>query len=294
MARLQRRSFTESDDVRELPSARVDIVELDDRVVGRMTYQPGWKWSTHERLVAGTHTCQLHHVGVTLSGLLRVEMKDGVNVDLEPGDVFEIPPGHDAWVIGAEAWVAVDFEAARGLMQTVSTDRVLTSILFTDIVDSTSKAVVYGAGRWRDIVARHNEIAERVVDRHGGRVVKTTGDGVIAVFDSSERAVGAAAQLADAVAVLDIAIRAAVHAGEVEHRSGDVRGVAVHVAARMMALAKPGDVLVSRTVHDVLESSELALEDYGEHELKGLPGSRRLYRLARRPGRNRPLPASAH
>lgn len=294
MARLQRRRFSESDDVRELSRARVEIVELDDRVVGKMVYEPGWKWSADERPVATTHTCQLHHLGVTLSGRLRVQMKDGVEVELGPGDVFEIPAGHDAWVIGAEPWIAVDFEAARGLARRPDADRVLASLLFTDIVDSTSKAVIHGAARWRDLVGRHNEIAEKVVDRHRGTLVKTTGDGVIAIFDSAARAVRAAAQLSDAVSVLELSIRASVHAGEIEQLNGDVRGVAVHAAARIMALAKPGDVLVSDIVADILESTDFSLEDYGEHELKGLPGKRRVYRLARRPGRNRPVPASAH
>lgn len=296
MTRLQRRRFTESDDVREISRGSIAVVELDDRVVGRIEYQPGWRWSVDMKPLAGTHACQLHHVGVTLGGRLRVQMQDGVELEIGPGDVFEIPPGHDAWVIGDEPWVAVDFEAMRELSRAdaSSVRRVLAAILFTDIVDSTAKAVAHGQRRWREIVARHNEVAERIVDRHNGRLVKTTGDGVIALFNSAERAVRAGAKLTDALRPLDLTIRAAVHSGEVEPLVDDVRGVAVHVAARMMAVATPGDVIVSASVRDVLEGSDLVLDDFGIHKLRGLPGQRQLYRLGRAPGRAAPLPASAH
>jgi class 3 adenylate cyclase len=296
MARLQRRRFNESDDVREIPRGRIDVVEIEDRVIGRMTYEPGWRWSVDQRPLAQTRTCQLHHVGVTMSGRLRVQMQDGVELELGAGEVFEIPPGHDAWVVGDEPWVAVDFEAMRAFRRSQSDGprRVLSTILFTDIVDSTAKAVGHGPTRWRELVGQHNEIAERVIDRHGGRLVKTTGDGVIALFDSAEAAIRAGSQLTDQLRPLEIAIRAAVHSGEIEPAPNDVRGVAVHAAARMMALAEPGDVVVSATVRDVLDGTDVSLEDYGMHELKGLPGKRQLYRLTRPPGRHLPLPASAH
>ena len=230
-----------------------------------------------------------------MSGQLRVQMQDGVELELGPGEVFEIPPGHDAWVVGDEAWVSIDFEAVRSLtLHSSAPHRVLATILFTDIVDSTGKAVAYGPGRWRQIVASHNEIAERVIDRHGGRLVKTTGDGVIALFDSAERAVFAAAQLTESVRRLEIQIRSAVHSGEVEPALNDVRGVAVHAAARMMALGQPGDVILSATVRDIIDGSEIEVEDFGARELRGLPGKRQLYRLARQPGRHAPVPASAH
>jgi class 3 adenylate cyclase len=296
LGRLQRRRFSESDDVRESPRARIDVVELDDRVVGRISYDPGWHWSQDMKLLAGTNSCQFHHVGVTLSGRLRVQMQDGVELELGAGDVFEIPPGHDAWVIGDEPWVAVDFEAMQtfGRSEASRPRRVLAAILFTDIVDSTSKAIAHGPARWREVVGRHNEIAERVIDRQGGRLVKTTGDGVIGLFDSAEGAIRAGSQLTDALRRLDVTIRAAVHTGEIEASPTDVRGVPVHLAARMLAIAQPGDLLVSSTVRDLVDDSELSFEDYGTHELKGIPGKRHVYRLGRPPGRQAPLPASAH
>src|SRR3954453_6224503 len=237
MARLQRKRFSTPDDVRNVPKGRVDIVELDDRVVGRMTYEPGWRWSKDIQPIAGTASCQFHHVGVALSGRLRVQMPDGTELEGGPGDVLEFPPGHDAWVVGDEPWVSIDFEAMRmyGRAQPSGGRRVLYSILMTDIVDSTAQAVTHGPAAWRDIVSHHNELAERITDRHGGQLVKTTGDGVIALFDSAERAVRAGAAFAVAVEPLGVLVRAGVHTGEVELSGGDVRGVAVHAAARIMA-----------------------------------------------------------
>ena len=292
MAHLQRRRFTDPDDVRTVPNGRIDVVELDDRVVGRMTYEPGWRWSVDVKPIAATDSCQFHHIGVTLSGVLRAQMGDGTELEIGPGDVFEIPPGHDAWVVGDEPWISVDFEAMRayGRTEPASGRRTLFSILFTDIVDSTAQAVARGPAAWRDIVRGHNELAEREIDRYEGRLVKTTGDGLIALFDSAERAVRAGAALGDVLKPLGIRVRAGVNSGEVELAAGDVRGVAVHAAARIMALASPDDVWVSATVRELVDGSGLEFADCGLHELKGLPGQRQLYELVRpRSGRARPL-----
>jgi class 3 adenylate cyclase len=280
--RLQRRRFSEPSDVRMLPRGRIDVVELDDLVVGRMSYEPGWRWSVDIKPIAGTDTCQYHHVGVTLSGRLRVEMPDGTELEIGPGDVFEIPPGHDAWVVGDEPWVSVDFEAMRsyGKQQDARDERILASIVLTDIVDSTRRAAELGAERWRDLVGEHNRKASTAIDRHRGRLVKTTGDGVLAQFDGAERAVRGAAAIRDAAEGLGLAIRAGVHTGEVQTIAGDVRGITVHTAARIMAVAGSGEILVSATVMDILDGSGLTFEDGGIHELKGLHGARQLYRLA--------------
>jgi class 3 adenylate cyclase len=219
-------------------------------------------------------------------------MRAGTELEIGPGDVFEIPPGHDAWVVGDEPWVSVDFEAMRAYARVAPTGgrRTLSSILFTDIVDSTAQAVAHGPAAWRDIVRSHNELAEREIDRHEGRLVKTTGDGVIGLFDSAERAVRAGASLADGLKPLGIRVRAGVHSGEVELIPGDVRGVAVHAAARIMALAAPDDVWVSATVRELLDGTGLEFDDRGLHELKGIHGKRQLYALVRpRSARARPL-----
>ena len=288
---MQRRRFSDPDDVRTIPHGRVDVVELDDRVVGRMTYEPGWRWSVDVKPIAETDTCQFHHFGVTISGRLRAQMRDGTELEVGPGDVFEIPPGHDAWVVGDEPWVSVDFEAMRAYARAAPTSgrRTLSSILFTDIVDSTAQAVAQGPAAWRDTVRSHNELAEREIDRHEGRLIKTTGDGVIGLFDGAERAVRAGAALAEVLRPLGIRVRAGVHSGEVELTPGDVRGVAVHTAARIMALASPDDVWVSSTVRELVDGTGLEFEDRGLHDLKGIPGQRQLFALVRPRARARPL-----
>jgi class 3 adenylate cyclase len=280
LARLQKRRFSEPDEVRPVPNGQIEVVRLDDRVVGRVKYEPGWRWSKDVKPVAATASCQFHHFGITLSGRLRAQMQDGVELEIGPGEIFELPPGHDAWVVGDEPWVSVDFEAMSGYGRSTgdSWRRSVATIMLTDIVDSTGRAVAVGPSRWREILSRHNEIAERIIEGHEGRLVETTGDGVIAVFDGAERAVRAAAALTEAVRSLDIHIRAGVHTGEVDQAAGEVRGVAIHAAARISALAEPDSVLVSSTVRDLADGSSLEFEDHGLHHLKGLPGERRLFR----------------
>lgn len=282
MARLQRQRFEESQDVRVTPRGRVEVVELGDRVVTRITWMPGWRWSVDVKPIVGTNLCQSHHVGIALSGQSRILMPDGIELALRAGDVFEIPPGHDAWVVGDEPFVNVDFEALRGFAKPTGdqTRRSLASILMTDIVDSTALAVALGPARWKEVIGRHNGITERIIDRHEGRLVKTTGDGVIGLFDSAERAVRAAVGIARSVHDLNLRTRAAVQTGEIELTAGDVRGVVVHATARMMALGGPDEVIVSTTVRDLLDGTDLEVEDFGRHELKGLPGERQLYRLS--------------
>ena len=279
--RLQRRRFAEPSDVRVFSRGRVEVVELEDTVVGRMTYEPGWRWSVDVQPLAGTDSCQYHHLGVTQSGRLRIQMLDGTELEVGPGDVFEIPPGHDAWVVGDEPWISVDFEAMRtyGKGKDAVVERILASIVMTDIVDSTMHASELGPSRWRDLVGEHNRKAVAAIDRHRGRMVKTTGDGVLAQFDGAERAVRAAAAIRDSVRELGLEIRAGVHSGELQVTDEDIRGIAVHTASRIMAVAGAGEVLVSATVMDLVDGSGLSFEDAGSHELKGLHGVRQLYRL---------------
>jgi class 3 adenylate cyclase len=281
MARLQRRKFEESDDVRNAPHSIVKMVELGDRIVAHMTFLPGWRWSQDMGPIVGTKSCQSHHLGYAMSGRLHVETNDGIQMEVGPNEVFEIPPGHDAWVVGDEPFVTVDFEAMRGFARTdpEATRRTLATLLMTDIVDSTARAVELGPGRWEELVGRHNEVAERSIDRNEGRLIKTTGDGVIGLFDSAERAVRSAIAINNALKELDLTVRAAVQTGEVELSAGDVRGVVVHTTARMMALAGPGQIVVSTTVRDLLDGAGFQFQDFGTHELKGLPGQRQLFML---------------
>ncbi len=279
--RMQRRRFSEAVDVRRFPHGRIDVVELDDVVVGRMTYEPGWRWSTDIKPIAGTELCTYHHLGVTLSGRLRVETPDGTELEIGPGEVFEIPPGHDAWVVGDVPWVSVDFEAMRSYARgpDARDNRSLATILFTDIVDSTMVATRVGDSTWKELLAQHNEQAQAAVDRHRGRVVKWTGDGMLALFDGAERAARSAILLRSKVDGLGLKVRQAIHSGEVEVSAGDVRGIAVHAAARILMLAQPSEILISGTVHDLLDGSAFTFADRGRHELKGMSGERPIFAI---------------
>jgi class 3 adenylate cyclase len=286
MARLQAKSLEAPDEVRRTPYGRVDIYNLDDLVIGRMVFEPGWRWSEHVQPIAGTKLCQYHHVGVCVAGRLANRLEDGSMIEIGPGQVFDIPPGHDGWVVGDEAFVAYDVAGVRSFARVdENTQRVLGAVLFTDIVDSTALAESFGPARWRELVATHNERIQFELDRFRGRLIKTTGDGVLALFDGSERAVRAAAAICVAAKALGLAIRAGVHTGEVELVAGDVRGLPVHIAARIMALAGPGEVYVSSAVEELVAGTGLTFEDAGKHELKGVSGARQLYRLAEVPAR---------
>ena len=285
MARLQAKSLERPDEVRPTPFGHVDIYTLDDLVIGRMVFEPGWHWMEHVRPIAGTTLCQYHHVGICIQGRLGTRMEDGTTNEIGPGMVYEIPPHHDGWVIGDEPFVAYDVAGVRSFARIeAATERVLGAIVFTDIVDSTALAESLGATRWRELVGAHNERLQFELDRYRGRLVKTTGDGVLALFDGSERAVRAAAAMCRAVLPLGLTIRAGIHTGEVELVAGDVRGLAVHIAARVMAVAGPSDVMVSATTYELVAEAGLAFEDVGLHELKGVTGARRLYRLTLAPG----------
>jgi class 3 adenylate cyclase len=259
---------------------RIDIYTLDDLVIGRMVLEPGWHWMEHVRPIAGTSLCQYHHVGICISGRLGNRLEDGTTTEIGPGMVFEIPPGHDGWVVGDEPFVAYDVAGVRSFARIeAASERVLGAVLFSDIVDSTAIAETVGATRWRELVGAHNERIQLELDRYRGRLVKTTGDGVLALFDGSERAVRAAAAICLAAKSLGLAIRVGIHTGEVELVAGDVRGLTVHVAARVMSVAGPGEVLVSATTNELVADSGLTFADAGSHELKGVTGARRLYRL---------------
>lgn len=281
MARLQRKRFSEPVEVRRFPRGRLDVVELDDIVVGRMTHEPGWRWSVDVRPIAGTDRCQYHHVGITLQGRLHAELPDGAELEIGPGDVFEIPPGHDAWVVGDEPWISVDFAGVRSYARHPEqrSERILASLLYTDIVDSTAQANRLGEQHWREVIGQHNERAQAVVDRYHGRVVKFTGDGMLATFDGAERSVRAAMTLRPWVHELELHLRQGIHTGEVEVLVSDLRGIAVHVAARIMALAGPDEILVSGTVRDLLDGAGFEFEDRGLHLLKGLSGPRPVFAL---------------
>jgi class 3 adenylate cyclase len=158
-------------------------------------------------------------------------------------------------------------------------DRVLSTVMFTDIVDSTATASRIGDTEWHRLLDRHDRIADEVIARYRGRLVKSTGDGVLATFDGPARAVFAAREIGQRVEPLGLRIRAGAHTGEIELGERDLAGIAVHVAARVAARAGSSEVLVSSTVKDLVVGSGLTFEDAGEHELKGVPDRWHLYRV---------------
>jgi class 3 adenylate cyclase len=165
----------------------------------------------------------------------------------------------------------------HGKRERVASERTLATVLFTDIIDSTQTAARLGDQQWRRLLDRHDTESLRCVDRFGGRMVKQTGDGMLATFDGPARGVQCAQLLSDTLAPLGLPIRAGLHTGEVERRGEDVGGIAVHIGARVASLAGAGEVYVSRTVRDLVVGSDLHFEDRGTHELKGVPESWQLY-----------------
>jgi class 3 adenylate cyclase len=191
-------------------------------------------------------------------------------------------PGGDTMPFADDSVALLDAveEFLTGRLAPVELDRVLTTVLFTDIVNSTGLAASLGDRRWRELLSRHDALVEGEVARFRGRLVKSTGDGVLATFDGPGRAVRCARALRDGVRALGLEIRAGLHSGEIELHGDDVAGIAVHTGQRVAAHARPNEVLVSRTVADLLAGSDFTFYDQGERDLKGVPGSWRLYAVA--------------
>jgi class 3 adenylate cyclase len=161
-------------------------------------------------------------------------------------------------------------------------DRVLVTVLFTDIVESTRRAAVIGDRQWRALLDRHNCVLRREISRFRGREIKNLGDGFLATFDSPARAVRCASAIAEALARLGVAVRCGLHTGEIEQQRYDISGIAVHIAARIAAMAPAGEALVSRTVRDLVTGSGLNFEDRGVHLLRGVPEEIHLFAIMHR------------
>jgi class 3 adenylate cyclase len=278
MIDLRLKSFAAPDQTIELPLLRAEVVELGDFTVGYVVHQPGWSWSEHVRPSVGGEWCQAHHVGVLLSGRTGVRFPDGRSYEIAPLEVVDIAPGHDGWVIGDEPAVMLEWAGLHTFAgPALSRGRALTTLLFTDLVDSTPTAAKLGDRAWRELLTGHFAAARSVLDRFGGREIYTTGDGIVATFDGPANALRAAEGIKDSAARHRLRVRAGVHVGEVEFAGGDVRGVAVHEAARIMGKAAAGEILVSETTRALVQPSGFAFDDRGTHTLKGLEGERRLY-----------------
>jgi pimeloyl-ACP methyl ester carboxylesterase len=194
-------------------------------------------------------------------------------VELEGAD-------HLLWAGDQEPVLNQIEEFLTGARRSADVDRVLTTILFTDIVDSTHRAAALGDRDWRQVLTRHYEAARAQITRYRGREAQTTGDGLLACFDGPARAVHCALAIADAVRPLGLEIRAGLHTGECYVRGAEVTGIAVHIGARIAALAGPGEVLVSGTVKDLVVGARLTFTDKGRQALKGIPDPWQIYMVS--------------
>jgi class 3 adenylate cyclase len=203
-----------------------------------------------------------------------------------PGARLVELPGADCYPFYTPKSDAILDEIQRfltGARDELATERELATVLFTDIVGSTDLAARLGDAQWLDVKAQHDEVVRRHLAAFRGREVATTGDGFLVTFDGPARALQCAVRIRDSIRSLGLEIRAGLHTGEIERLDGDIAGIAVHLAARIMAVAEPGEVVVSGTLTDLVVGSGVRFEDRGSQELKGIPGSWHLYCVARLP-----------
>src|SRR5919197_488095 len=189
-----------------------------------------------------------------------------------PGAKYVELPGdaHTLWAGDTDALVDEIEEFLTGMRPAPRPDRVLATVLFTDVVGSTKRLAEIGDARWRELIDAHHTAVRPPLDRYQGREIDTAGDGFFATFDGPARAIRCARAICEGVHALDLQVRAGLHTGECELVNGSVRGIAVHIGARVASLAAPGEVLVSSTVKDLVAGSGIEFADRGEHRLKGI------------------------
>ena len=279
MADKRIKNFATPDDLLRLPKMTAQLVELGEVTLSKMISEPGWRWSEHIRPNVGGDWCQVRHMGFVLSGQLGTLYPDGTEIVYGPDDVFEIVPGHDGYTVGDEPCVQIMFAGNRPFFDSFligSGNRVLATLLFTDLVDSTAMASELGDKRWRALLSAHFVAARAELERYRGREIKTTGDGLLATFDSPGQALRCAAAIRGLTHRDGLRMRAGVHLGEVELVDDDIRGVTVHEASRIMGAAGPDEILVSEVTRTIAETSGLRFDDRGAYTLKGLDGEWRL------------------
>lgn len=281
MDRRYARNFGDPDELAELEKLRSEVIHLAGVTISHDVHEPGWRWSTHVKPIVGADWCQFRHLGYVLKGRMHVLLDDGHEYEVAQGDVMMIPAGHDAWIVGDHPFELLSWAGGRGWLGPLDAglERVLTTLVMTDIVGSTSLATRLGDRAWGEVLASFTESARDTIARFRGTLVELTGDGVLVRFDGAVRAVKCAAALRSAAAELDLQIRAVVHTGEVEIAEGGLRGVALHESARMLSLAGPGEILVSGTTRALASDPAIAFGDRGSHELRGLEGTYELYAL---------------
>ena len=272
-ARVRSKNFNAPDATRNLGHGEGSYVEVAGLAVGRARLEPGWRWSADVKPLVGTASCEIHHFQMILEGRMGVRMDEGGDYEFGPGEVIDLPPGHDVWVVGDAPLVLVDMSGnSAEFSLPVSQARAVVTMLMTDIVDSTKTAAEIGDAAWRQRLANHNRLVRRQLERFGGREVDTTGDGFLAAFASAEAGLRAALSIHEAVASAGVAVRVGVHTGDVDLLpDGNLRGIAVHETARIMAAAPGGSVYTSGVSRALANSSGLHFESAGVHALKGIP-----------------------
>ena len=271
--RLTSRNFSSPDQTRHLGQGSGSYVVVAGLAIGRATLEPGWRWSVDVKPMVRTPSCEIHHFQMILEGRLGIRMDEGDEYEFGPGEVIDLPPGHDVWVVGDRPVVIVDMSGnSAEFSLPVSESRAVVTMLMTDIVDSTRTAADIGDAAWRQRLANHDRLVRRELERFRGREVDTTGDGFLAAFASAEAGLRAGLAAQQAVAATGIQIRAGVHTGEVDLLAGgDLRGIAVHEAARITAAAPAGSVYTSGITRALSSASGLRFESAGPHALKGIP-----------------------
>lgn len=241
-----------------------------------------------------TPTLALHRVGdpipIDSARYLAEQVPDARLIELPGAD-------HWWWVGETEPIIEAVEEFVTGVRPQRQAHRMLATVLFTDIVASTERATELGDNAWRELLERHNATCREQIAAFRGREVTSTGDGFLATFDGPARAVRCARAISEGVREIGLGVRAGVHTGECELLDDNIGGIAVHIGARVAAAAGAGEVLVTSTVCDLVVGSGIAFEDAGERELKGIPGSWRLYRMVDSPiedgGGREPTPPNA-
>jgi len=269
--RIQRTSLLRPDRTQAFEHGGGVVVRIGELSVGRARLEPGWRCSVDIQPLVGTRSCELHHVHVVLAGTFAVRLDDGEEMRFTANDVCDIPPGHDAWVVGDDAVDLLDISGnvdAFGLPAARST-AVLT-MLMTDIVSSTETAERLGGSAWRQLLERHHRLIRNQLDRFGGTEVDTTGDGFLVTFASASSAIECARAIRDAVATAGLHVRAGLHTGEVDVSRGSLRGVAVHATARVMATAGASEIVVSGVTRALATGSSFVFRPLGRRVLKGI------------------------
>jgi class 3 adenylate cyclase len=290
VALIEASALTDDSGVEYLAPSRIGDVEFDRGLarLQRLSIRPGVYGHFYRQTLEADISdllpairCPTLVLNRTGNRIVPLEQSRQAAEAIEGAKFVELPgTDHGIFSEGVDLLLDEVEEFLTGVRSGGDPDRLLTTLVFTDIVGSTDKAAEVGDRKWRDMLDQHHELTRRELARFGGREVSTTGDGFFATFDRPISAVRCALALVNAMPSIGLQIRAGVHTGEVEVRGSDLGGLAVHIAARIMGQADQDEVLVSSTVKDLLTGSEIAFEDRDQHDLKGVPGAWHLYGVA--------------